>query len=67
MFSSGMGFDDTTGRYTIQQSGMYIVAANIELSGASVGTFQVRVVVDRNVTKSNNGIVSVRQSTPSNY
>ena len=67
LFSSGMGFDDTTGRYTIQQSGIYIVAANIELSGASVGTFQVRVVVDRNVTKSNNGMISVCQSTPSNY
>jgi hypothetical protein len=66
LFSSGKGFDPTTGRYTIQQSGIYIVAANIELSGAGVGTFQVQAVVDRNV-KSNNGMVSVRQSTPNNY
>lgn len=67
LFSHGAGFDGSKGQYTIQKSGIYIVAANIELSGAYSGTFQVRAVVDRNVAKSSNGMVSVRQSTPNNY
>ena len=66
LFTAGSGFNATTGKYTVPYTGIYIVAANIELMDSASGVFQVSAVVDNKPSKGN-GVFSVREASPNNY